>query len=51
MEEFLACVALSLAAAAVITPVANYGFAQHLNFFVVWIVAFCVCYVGIWIAD
>ncbi|AZU97264.1 membrane protein [Streptomyces phage Emma1919] len=51
MEEFIGCVILSLVAAALITPIANYGFDQHLNFFVVWIVAFCLCFLGLWIAD
>jgi hypothetical protein len=51
MEEFLIMAGLSGAASAIITPIADYGFNQNWNFFIVWIVLFFVFYLGEYILD
>ncbi|WMI33824.1 membrane protein [Streptomyces phage Patelgo] len=51
MEEFLIYAGLSFALSALITPVANYGFHMHWNFFLVWLVMFFVVAFGEYILD
>jgi len=51
MEEFLIMAGLSGAVSAIITPIADYGFNQNWNFFIVWIVLFFVFYLGEYILD